>query len=409
MNSRKEGFYIWRCLPNKESVKVGIFALEQFENGKIDNIQFKYTDEYLQCKDAIPLDPANTPLTNALQVYETNGRYLPGFIDDCLPDDWGKKILALILKIKYIDVLTLLNNHNSTSIGDIIITSSSFKAKPVWGNGIKKDDINRVIENGWNGHLDLTFDNFQYISMLKTGGSGVGGARPKLLVSDEDGEWLYKFNRSNDLFDMAVAEWTCIEVARKAGLNTPECFIDSVSERKCLKVKRFDISPDGGRFHLLTLNSLLKNQYSQEDPFSSSYEDIGKMIKKYCIDPVKDMKQLLGQLLLNGQLRNTDDHLRNFSLINKGEGWELSPAYDIVPSQENDCFHQLSFLNKAYMPSLKEAEEAGKALGISKTDSLRIAKKIEIAVAKFYFFLNKCDISGDECEKIMKSVRQPQP
>lgn len=401
MTSKQESFYLWRCLPNGEVIKVGLFALEQFQNGKIDNLQFQYTKEYIKRDDAISLDPLNAPLTDQLLHYETNGHYLPGFIDDCLPDDWGRRVLALILSIKYINTLTILNNVNNTLIGDILITSSSYNNKPTFSKGVNINEINQVLKSGWNGHLDLSIENFQYFSMLKTGSSGIGGARPKLLVSDNEGEWIYKFNRSNDIFDVAIAEWASLQVSKKAGLITPDCFITTIGERKCLKIKRFDVSPNGGRFHLLTLNSLLKNRYTQEDPFSASYEDIGKIIRKYCINPNRDIQQLFGQVLLNGQIANTDDHLRNFSLINRGKGWELSPVYDILPSQDNDSFHQITILNKPYIPSLDQAEYLGKALGINKADSLKIAQNVKAAISKFHYFLKKAGASDEECKKIL--------
>ena len=72
--SRREGFYIWRCLPDGDVIKVGALALEQLANGRINDIQFKYDAAYLAHQSAIPLDPCHSPLKQGRLDYETAGR-----------------------------------------------------------------------------------------------------------------------------------------------------------------------------------------------------------------------------------------------------------------------------------------------------------------------------------------------
>lgn len=398
----REGFYLWRCMPGGEVIKVGALALAQLSNGRIQDIQFKYDQDYLKNTHAIPLDPLNCPLIGVRQDYETAGRQLPGFIDDCLPDDWGRRIVAARLGVRHVDTLTLMTHLTGAAMGDVKIVPADRKAPPAWQGGVDYSTISAIADAVWKGDWDAMVAADQNLSLLLTGGSRTGGARPKLLVNDNGYEWLAKFNRSQDNFDMAAVEWACLKVVASAGFKVPEAVTDQLGPRRCLKVKRFDITPEGGRYHLLTFNALLKDPYSQDDPHLGSYEDIADIIRRYCEHPIADLEQLLGQLLINSALRNTDDHLRNFSLLHDGIGWHLSPAYDIVPDESMGAYHQITLSGKPFLPAIENAAETGKALGLGKAASQRVAVRVKEALAQWPGLLKQAGVDGAEYERLIK-------
>lgn len=68
-----------------------------------------------------------------------------------------------------------------------------------------------------------------------------------------------------------------------------------------------------------------------EDKYKGSYEQIGRAILKYSINPGLDIINFLEQVVFSFLTGNADMHLKNFSLINEpGMGYVLSPAYDMV-------------------------------------------------------------------------------
>lgn len=68
-----------------------------------------------------------------------------------------------------------------------------------------------------------------------------------------------------------------------------------------------------------------------EHKYQGSYEQIGKVITKYSINPGLDMVNFYELLIFSYLTGNADMHLKNFSLIDtKGIGYQLSPAYDLV-------------------------------------------------------------------------------
>ena len=118
------------------------------------------------------------------------------------------------------------------------------------------------------------------------------------------------------------------------------------------------------------MNSLLKSTYNQEDPTNGSYEDIARCIRDYSCQPDEDLKQLFFQLLLNEAIGNTDDHLRNFSMIKEDSGWRLSPAYDVVPQKGIQAEHAISFNKSFILPKLELARYTANRLGLALGDEV---------------------------------------
>ncbi len=64
-------------------------------------------------------------------------------------------------------------------------------------------------------------------------GSSPGGARPKVLVKIDDGsQWIAKFPSVRDTMDIVSIEAATMLLAKKAGLNVPECRTVSLGKKK---------------------------------------------------------------------------------------------------------------------------------------------------------------------------------
>lgn len=140
---------------------------------------------------------------------------------------------------------------------------------------------------------------------------GVGGARPKALLYDSVNQYIAKFNRSNqDSYNNVRVELACLHMARAAGLDIGEGRVEQgVNGREVLLLERFDIAPDGCRYHLITANGLLKEPSSQRDPGGTfRYDDICNLLKKHSTTIDSDLKQLIRLMLFNRAINNTDDH-----------------------------------------------------------------------------------------------------
>ena len=71
-----------------------------------------------------------------------------------------------------------------------------------------------------------------------------------------------------------------------------------------------------------------------EDKYKGSYEQIGKAIMKYSVNPGLDLINFWEQVIFSFLTGNADMHLKNFSLLQNSTGsdYTLAPAYDMVAS-----------------------------------------------------------------------------
>ena len=99
--------------------------------------------------------------------------------------------------------------------------------------------------------------------------------------------------------------------------------------------KRFDRNGEQ-RIHFASAMTLLGKNDGANAADGSSYLDIVSLIRKHGAMPQKDLRELWKRIVFNMAVSNTDDHLRNHGFILTGEGWHLSPLYDVNPNADGD-------------------------------------------------------------------------
>jgi serine/threonine-protein kinase HipA len=387
---------------NGESLRIGMIAIEVTPQSRIEKIQFKYRSDYLANSSIEPISPLMGSIKSGTYTFPSDGHSFVGFIDDLLPDDWGKKIIAKSLGKRHVTNLTAIDFIGSgVSIGANKITNVG--GTPNWSNGVPIEDAERTIKALFNGEIDsLSPDELEAIHIVQ-GGSQVGGARPKMLVIDGNGDpCVIKPNQSTDKYDHATLEWASLEVCRLAGLPTANAYIYYLNNSICsLMIERFDITPLGGRYEMVTINSLLKDPNTQCDALNFSYEDIADCIRKYSYQPREDLMQLYGQLLINQALSNTDDHLRNFSMIRDKSGWKMSPIYDVLPQHFHRGEHACTFNNSGFLPLLADYADTGRLLGLREKDYELVAGRVIDALSEWEYLLDWAELQDPRINNLL--------
>lgn len=175
------------------------------------------------------------------------------------------------------------------------------------------------------------------------GSTGAQGDSPKfLLLEDRAGRWhaegavgeeriarhwLVKFPRGRHASDLTILaeEARYMELARRAGLraNQPLEHQDG-----CLFIPRFD-RVEGAYLGLETIASL-SGIAAYGVP--QSKQDSARAVAAYCTEPATELRELLLRDVLDLALGNTDNHVRNTSVLKHPDGRvELSPLYDLAP------------------------------------------------------------------------------
>lgn len=119
---------------------------------------------------------------------------------------------------------------------------------------------------------------------------------------------------------MHLAKLFKIESAKHALIRTSSGEIAYIT-------KRFD-RERGKKIHVEDLCQL--SQLLTEQKYKSSYERVGKIIKRYTTNSGLDVIKYFRLVLFSFLTGNNDMHLKNFSLLHSDRGILLSPAYDLL-------------------------------------------------------------------------------
>ena len=178
----------------------------------------------------------------------------------------------------------------------------------------------------------------EWIDNVWKPGSSLGGARPKMNVTDKDGNlWIAKIPSVNDTYDVGLWEYFACSLARKAGISVADCRLLKVGPTPyhTLLSKRFDRKGDR-RIHFASALTLTGLHDGDNADNGKGYIDIVDAIAgSIGVVSLKDsVVELFKRIAFSIIIGNHDDHFRNHGFLLHENGWKLSPAYDLNPSQE---------------------------------------------------------------------------
>lgn len=175
------------------------------EAGLARRVDSRYTPEYAEDPRAFPLDPKRLTVGRSETQFACAGG-VPGFIDDHLPDAWGRRVLAALAQHRdgkrfnqnsAIDLLTVV--PAGSRIGALSFAPPG--DTPRFDHGAPfaaLAEAERAAVHVDALDLDSVGSDEFGLARLAAAGSSVGGARPKALVTDGDSHYLAKFNRLSD-------------------------------------------------------------------------------------------------------------------------------------------------------------------------------------------------------------------
>jgi len=410
MSHRTEKYRVTLNTPGTGIIECGQLIVKE-SHGNTTGVGFKYSTEYLSNKNAFSIDPLALPLRETAFQFNVNNS-IPGFLDDYLPDRWGRKVLTRIAtssqKVNFnansvIDILSLVSSCN---IG--AITIEQHDKEPLFDLGLDYRELSNVefashIIDNENYKDKIQFEASKLIHLWRDGSGGVGGARPKSLIVKNNEAYLAKFNSTQDKFNNARVELACLMMAQNAGIKIGSGeLIENINSRDLLFLKRFDVTNNNqNRKHLITANSLLKNKSTFVDLGQSfRYDNIQELLKIHSTNIANDLEQLLLQMLFNRAINNTDDHERNFSLINDGTGYRLSPAYDLVPSLTMGQYHCAGFQFSTNPLKPSEVNGLSRILGVPKMQAKRCAERVIESVSQWDYFADKASVNAKDTANI---------
>ena len=187
---------------------------------------------------------------------------------------------------------------------------------------LDQEKLNKLAQITVNERLALTGVQPK-ISLSLNGNKG----NKRLTLVGLWGDYILK-PQSRDFAFMPEVEDLTMHLAALFKIGTAEHTLIRTSTGELAYItKRFD-RVNGKKIHVEDLCQL--SELLTEQKYKSSYERVGKIIKKYATNSGLDVITYFRLVLFSFLTGNNDMHLKNFSLMHKDKGIFFSPAYDLL-------------------------------------------------------------------------------
>ena len=203
----------------------------------------------------------------------------------------------------------------------------------------------------WLAVVVLTISNEAYLKNV--GRISLSGVQPKAsLVLDSEGHLVKPVEGERGTYILKPAPSSYALLDRKycpanehltMQLASQVYHIETAANGICFfqdgeaayLCRRFDVGPDGQKYSQEDFASLAgltnANGGSDYKYCNLSYEECADIIRKYVKAAPVEILKFFRIVVFNYLTLNDDAHLKNFSLINRGDGeYHLTPAYDLL-------------------------------------------------------------------------------
>ena len=341
-------------------------------------VAFEYDSDWLS--NGFSISPFSLPLIKKVFIpkYDPFGG-LFGVFNDSLPDGWGRLLVdRLFLKNKInpneIDNLNRLAVVQESGMGALTYKPEHrFESK----NNIADYDIlaqecSKILESQNSDNLDELFI---------LGGSS-GGARPKILISIDNEDWIIKFPSSSDSKNIGEKEYQYSLCAKDCGINMTETRL--FPSKICsgyFGIKRFD-RKNGKKIHMISASGLLETSHRLPN---LDYNTLMKLTLELTRN-YQDIEQLFRLMCFNVFAHNRDDHSKNFSFLfnDTKKEWHISPAYDLTYSFSFNGEHATTINGEGKNPTLDDILAVAKNIGLKEKFAKDIASDIQEKCSKLF-------------------------
>ncbi|MCD4719481.1 MAG: HipA domain-containing protein [Desulfobacula sp.] len=352
-----------------------------------ESASFEYSSGWKSSPVCFSLEPALIVDEGKFHI----GKSLFGSISDSAPDRWGRSLMNRMetrkakienrraRRLKESDYLLMVDDRtrqgalrfSTSKDGPFLASYTDNHIPPLIQLGKLLNASNRIVV-----HKEIDQD----LRDIVEPGSSLGGARPKVVVTDTKTNLLIaKFPSPKDEWDVGLWEFLSLRMAKKAGIPVPDFRIEKVLGKNVLLLGRFDRKGEQIRVPFLSAMSML----GASDGDTKSYIEIGEVLKEYGASTSEDLIDLWRRIVFNIMISNVDDHLRNHGFLYEGiSGWRLSPIYDLEPTPDHIKARILRTNIDLYngTASLDLAYEVVEYFGLNIVEARKIAKEVANAV-----------------------------
>ena len=394
----QDRLYVWAMLNPAAPTLVGEVSLSRLVT---DCATFTYTPDWwnFPLSEDLPLIPG--------QMFSAGQRdTAPGAIDDARPDRWGERIIRHIDRPARLSILEMLLFAGDDRFGALGISLSATQYIPRYlGPYPQLADIARLASTIEDVQTQAPIS--AEIQRLIQPGVTLGGARPKALLQTDAGSCVIKFSELDDPVDTPLIEHASMTLAAQAGLCVAKTGVLPLplrhgKARHALTIERFDrLGPY--RVHCLSAKTALRAASLPE-----SYGALASILLRlgHPNRQAAMREELFQRMVFNILMDNTDDHERNHSIsLNLSDGYyDLTPAYDVVPSLQNLGYQALTVGSSGAESSLENALTDINEFGIKKPRAMALVQQVAATVEQWAGHFRQCGVCHADMEQLAASI-----
>lgn len=197
------------------------------------------------------------------------------------------------------------------------------------------------------------------------------------IVGALGGNYIFK-PPSHSYPETPENEHVTMRIAEAFGINVVKSsLIRMLSGELAYITKRIDRTETGEKIHMLDMFQITE----AFDKYRSSMEKIGKALDEHSDNTLLDKVYFLELSVFSFLTGNNDMHLKNFSMIDAGGRWTLSPAYDLlnVVILNPEDTEELALTLEGKKKKLKwfHFEHLGQTMGLNDKQINSIAKRFQ--------------------------------
>ena len=214
-------------------------------------------------------------------------------------------------------------------------------------------------------------------------GVTMGGARPKALLEIAGEQWGVTFS-DGEPADMPVR----------------------LAIGHAVAIKRFD-RDRAQRLHALSACVALR---AAGEPFG--YPDLAQLLRRRGLIKrdayVAQMRELFRRMVFNILLDNTDDHEKNHVLlVTDSQHYELSPAFDILPSGQALGFQQMIVGEAQADSTIANALSLARRFSLGRDDAAEEVRVVARAVDEWKEHFVACGVTRGDVDLYAEQIDRP--
>jgi serine/threonine-protein kinase HipA len=197
-----------------------------------------------------------------------------------------------------------------------------------------------------------------------------------------------------------------MSLAAQAGIRVARTLPVKIRQGHAVAIKRFDREA-GLRRHALSANVALKAA-GQE----LGYPELAQWLRRRGVAAAglhrKHMKELFRRMVFNILIDNTDDHEKNHALLMTDSGeYELSPAFDVVPSGQALGYQQMRVGASGADSTLENALSECDQFGMKKAEATDQVKQVCAVVESWKEHFARKGVSANDMESLSGQIDRP--